>query len=327
MKNIATLIIIASVFLAGCVSTSQNEFGTTSFSNRKNTVNISALGELEIGKITIVNDPAISKYAFIYYIPPTALNVELVKTVMIGNGLMRVPYQEVVDMVEGNFYNRYKQYSDQYGYVLLTVVTPGDAQVMNRDSMIPGEIKDSFVKRPDLEYRRVIEAFTNSIETMGYDAHDKVFMTGFSNGGTQSNVFSVIHPDKVEATAIGGCGGYLRPVSKAKGMTLEWPRGFADISKIKDITFTPELLKEVETFIFIGEDDTNPNNDILFHPGWKPYKAKFGTTTVARVETYADYLVEYGVDAEYEIYPDTGHQFTPPMLTDLFEFFDSIPVQ
>ncbi len=310
MNKFVSLILIIS--FSSCV--------TTSF--KGNTLNETVFDGIEIGKTVLVNDPEISKFAFMYYIPEESVKHDVVKTVFVGNGLPSPEYSEVVEGVKWELYWMIP-YAEEHGYVLLSVIVPDRAQYLARNAMIPNEIKKSWWERPDLEYRKVIEAFTTEIEESGFNIHNKVFMTGFSNGGIQSNLFSLLHPDMVEATAIGAAGVFAYPAKEVNGVKMNWPLGLA--TDISYTTFTPELFKEVEHLIFVGSEDVN-NDPLEFK--YDEYKSELGETTADRVPIFAEYLDEYGVkEVICDIYEGVGHEWKEEMRKSIFEFFDSISIQ
>jgi len=312
MRRLATLI-FTIILLASCVT--EGKLNQT----ETNTLDIAPFNEIKVGKQVLVNDPKISKFAFMYSIPKGAIEGNVVKTVLLGHGLPSPVYSDVVENVERKI-QWLNPYANEHGYAILSVIIPNKAQYLERDSMIPGEIKHKWWTRPDLEYRKIIEAFMTALEKAGYTPHDQVYMTGFSNGGIQANTFSLLHPDIVEATAIGAAGVYAYPEKELEGVNLQWPLGLAD--NLNNITFTPELFKEVEHLVFVGSEDIH-NDPLEFK--YHDYKKKFGATTVDRVPIFANYLKEYGVDAQYKVYDDLGHNWTDEMLEATFDFFDSVP--
>jgi hypothetical protein len=281
-----------------------------------NTIDILKFDSLKIGEIVLVNDPSISKYAFTYYIPKSANG--LMKTAFWGNGYL-VDYDRLVDnqLVMMAFKTHL---AEEYGYAILQVITPDDAQYMASETMISRDIYSRWSERPDLEYVKVINAFMDKAKSEGRNVHEKVYMTGFSNGGIQSNIFPIMHPEMVEATAIGGAGIYLYPTVE----DMVWPMGFADVDEIEDFDFDIDEYREVEHFIFVGENDKEASNDPVSD---NVYKSKFGKVSCDRVPIYSDYLNSIGVDSEYIIYENTGHGYSDDGFGDIFEFFNTIPVQ
>ena len=301
--------------------------------NSFNPYDIINFDNLVIGKVTVVNDPSISKYAFTYYVPRSASKDKLLKVAFIGHGSPGSDYIELVDKRAGMNTQQWIELSEEYSYAFFTVWTPQRAQYLSRSAMIPGEIENDFWSRPDLEYMKVIDTFMNKLEIEGFNAHRKVYMTGFSNGGAQSNVFPVMHPEYVEATAPGAAGQYLIPYIEMGGYEFTWPNGFADAYKIEDWKFNAEEFKTVEYFTFVGGEDLDAglSGDLDFLsllPDRAPaYREVFGNEGYERVEPFTNYLIEFGVNAQFKIYEGYGHEFPMVMKQDVFEFFNSIPVE
>jgi pimeloyl-ACP methyl ester carboxylesterase len=115
----------------------------------------------------------------------------------------------------------------------------------------------AFYKRPDLEFVKVIDDFMSFISQNGYNVYNRVFMTGFSAGGVQSQRFPILHPDKVAATAIGGAPGFLYPTAIWDNIPLNYHVGINDIDQIPGNTYTRDELLKIHHFVFVGGDDTN----------------------------------------------------------------------
>jgi pimeloyl-ACP methyl ester carboxylesterase len=166
----------------------------------------------------------------------------------------------------------------------------------------------------------------------GYNVHDRVFMTGFSAGGVQSQRFPILHPDKVAATAIGGAPGFLYPVAiwdeVVPVVELDYHVGINDIDQIPGKTFSPDKFTKIPHFIFAGGIDTNEalgNPDMYDYERSTIIRTYFGTTLQTMAQKFSGYLNTRGQQSTVKVYPDIGHVYTPEMLTDTFTFFDSVP--
>ncbi len=300
--------------------------------NSRNTYDVINFDSLEVGELTVVNDPGISKYAFTYYVPESASRDKLLKIAYLGHGGMEEDYNHMVDNRGGMNTPVWIDLAEEFGYAFVTVWTPQRAQYLSRASMIPGEIENDFWARPDLEYVKVINALADMLDTEGFKTHRKVYMTGFSNGGAQSNVFPVMHPEYVEATAPGGSGQYLLPLEEIDGYEFTWPIGLADAEKIEGWDFNDEEFRTVEYFVFDGAEDMgDPAKDLDFLsllPDREVfYKEVLGEFPYQRPETFSNYLTEFGNKATYKLEEGIGHDMTNEMRREVFEFFESIPVK
>jgi len=274
----------------------------------------------EVGETQKVNEPSISKYSFAYYVPTSVTKHDTVKILFAGHGNAHENYRSVTNMVADNIDRRYRELAEEYGYVVVSVVLPQLTQYMDGFSMIPGMIENDFWERPDLEYIKVIDALTESMTTEGFDVHKKVFMTGFSNGGAQSNIFPILHPEYVEATAPGAVSLFTVPSDD-----FNWPMGIANIDEIEGIEFDVDEYRNVEHFIFGGGDDENDH--VKTFDNGVEYKEMYGEHLFDRIPVHADILSDLGLDVEYKVYEGIGHDDSDEMYKDIFEFFESIEIE
>jgi pimeloyl-ACP methyl ester carboxylesterase len=236
-----------------------------------------------------------------------------------------------------------KPFVDTYGYALLIMVTPRncgpypdymmEANAMSRWVMFPNPFDKpeyQFYKRPDLEFIKVIDDFMNFLKENGYTPYAKVFMTGFSAGGQQSNKFPILHPSRIAATAIGAPAFFTYPVEIWERIPLTYPVGTYDINQIPGTTYSLAAFKQIPRFIFVGRDDTkDPGGVPVLYDQWQAYiiNTYFSKNPVERAIKFADYLKSIGMQAQLKVYPGVGHEYTSQMIIDTFNFFDSIPTQ
>jgi dienelactone hydrolase len=239
-----------------------------------------------------------------------------------------------------------RPFVDTYGYALLIMVMPRNCgpypdYKMNTSSMVrwvmfPNPFDKPeyrFYKRPDLEFIKVIDDFMNFLRDNGYTPYPKVFMTGFSGGGQQSNRFPILHPSRIAATAVGGAGAFLYPVETWNRIPLTYPVGISDINRISGSTYSLAAFKQIPHFIFVGEKDLRYENDpVNFDDNYDRRQAYiintyFGKNPVERSVKFADYLKSIGMQATLKIYPGVGHDYTHEMIRDTFNFFDSVPIE
>jgi hypothetical protein len=84
--------------------------------------------------------------------------------------------------------------------------------------------KDNPLERIDLQLLAMVKDAENQLAQSGYTAHDKFFMIGFSASGSFTNRFTLIHPDKIQASAAGGVNGLLMlPTEEIDGKPLDYP--------------------------------------------------------------------------------------------------------
>ena len=291
-----------------------------------NNLPIMPFGEIEYDTFTLVNDPDISKYAFVYYIPSRVKQEPLVRTLFMGNAFpMHDSYEHLIE-VKLNNTKFWQHYFDEYSYAVIRPFIPNIAQMLPRESMIPQEYVYELWIRPDLEMRSMIEHFFQKATEAALPIHEKVFMTGFSNGGIQANIFPILHPDLVEATAIGAPGVLIYPMWVYNNEPLPYQIGLADIIHLPGVHYSEQLFNTIDHFIFVGGNDNRPINDpVTIHRDLTDfYKTNFGETTIHRVRAYAEFLQGRGMNAEYRIYEGFGHEWTHQMIRDTFLFFQHV---
>ncbi|MDQ7787037.1 MAG: CARDB domain-containing protein [Thermodesulfovibrionales bacterium] len=283
------------------------------------------------------------KYSYYHYIPESALMRDPVRILLYAHGSGEInTYPEMEEFIRNQEIYRILPHCDTYGYVLTVMVTPRNFShvwpdyMMNTQNMVRWVMFDNdfdkpeyeFYKRPDLEFVKVIDDVMSFLCHNGYMAYNKVFMTGFSAGGVQSQRFSVVHPGKVAATAVGGAPGFLYPIDTWDNTPLHYHVGIYDIGQIPYHTHSMADFMNIPHFIFVGGDDTN---DALYHPDMYDddqsdiIKTYFGANLQTRAQMFSDYLSLIGMHSTVKIYPGIGHVYTQDMLTDTFTFFDAVP--
>src|SRR5688572_18920090 len=126
---------------------------------------------------------------------------------------------------------------------------------LDRDVMLeklPG------LKRLDLQLLEMINDARSVLTTMNIQVAPKVFMNGFSASATFTNRFSFIHPENIEALAIGGFNGKLMlPQNEINGIKLNYPIGTNDFPGISGKKFDIDTYKSIPQFIYMGKLDEN----------------------------------------------------------------------
>jgi dienelactone hydrolase len=146
----------------------------------------------------------------------------------------------------------------------------------------------------------------------------RVLIAGFSAAGSFANRFTVLHPDRVLAAAVGAPGGWpIAPVAEA-GMT--YPVGIADVAALTGAAVDLAALRRVELFFFLGAEDRNdavPYRDSFSAADEALVMQRFGATPVARWDAAQRLYREAGLSATFRLYPGAGHEVTPEMSADV----------
>lgn len=237
-------------------------------------------------------------------------------------------YEAGTDDAEFNLW-KYKAIADQKKYILVCVVLPRNIangyypQGINYYSLRSST--PDFYYRPDLKVNNILTAFKNNLTNAGYTICEKTLVAGFSAGGMWANRYTLLHPERVKAAAMGQAGGWLAmPIEEYNGTTLNWPIGIKDQESLIGSAYTKqEILKKVPQFIFIGDADTSAT----YHDGPYPTTADievWGETDPERLENQYQYLEEAGYNVNFTLYPGVAHDYNAEMINDVKTFFDNV---
>lgn len=208
------------------------------------------------------------------------------------------------------------------------------SNALNRKSM--QDIRKEW-NRQDLQLVAMIKDLQAKLKKDGYKIHEKVLFYGFSSQSDFANRFALLHPQLVEAVAVGGIVDYITlPISEYKGKKLNYPVGVADLDSIGNHQFDIAEFKKIKFFWYDGADDTNTtfykqygfwdnaDIDLIFELFvGKKYDEKH-VYDKKLLDTNLRILKENGVNFEYKTYPKVKHQITQEMENNVVEFFDKI---
>ena len=123
---------------------------------------------------------------------------------------------------------------------------------LDSDVMLKKEVA---LKRLDLQLLKMIEDAKVRLASLNIQVAPKFFMNGFSASGTFTNRFSMIHPGKIQALAIGGFNGELMlPQDKINGININYPLGTNDFKKVTGKKFDISAYrKDVTTGLYGGD--------------------------------------------------------------------------
>ncbi len=186
--------------------------------------------------------------------------------------------------------------------------------------------KNSAIERLDLQLLAMIEDAKNQLAQQGYPLKEKFFMTGFSASGTFANRFSILHPEKLKATASGGINAIpILPVSEIDGQTLNYPLGIADVPQITGKPVNLEDFKKLPKMLYMGALDDN--DAVAFDDGYSKedreivYRLMGKKLVPQRWQFVGDVYVKSGVQVDLRTYPNIGHGTDLKINDDLVEFF------
>lgn len=196
------------------------------------------------------------------------------------------------------------------------------SHALDRDVMFE---KSSDLKRLDLQLLAMIEDSRAVLKTLGVEVEDKIFMSGFSASGTFVNRFSFLHPDKIQALAIGGFNGELiLPQKSINGFKINYPIGTNDFEKLFNQKFDLDAYKAIPQYIYMGELDDN--DAVQFDDAYNIKERKLinenlAPTVQKRYIACKEIYLSSNINAAFKTYEKVGHWTTSNMNLDVIRFF------
>ncbi len=189
-------------------------------------------------------------------------------------------------------------------------------QALDRATLVT-QITD--LKRLDLQLIAMIDDAIERLSSQSINVDRKILITGFSSSGMFANRFAILHPDRVQAAAIGNPGGWpMVPVGEWKGAMLKYPVGVSDLKELVGKEFDIQTFKSVPLYFYLGDQDTN--ECIYVNPQWY---TQFGNTPVARFPVAERIYNSVGSSSQFVLYPGVGHEVTSAMMGDIITFFSN----
>jgi len=181
------------------------------------------------------------------------------------------------------------------------------------------------LQRIDLQLIAMIDDAIEMLSGMGINADYRVFIMGFSASGMFTNRFTVLHPDRVKAAAVGSPGGWpIAPVEVWQGETLRYHVGVSDIQQLIGKPFDLGLFRTVPLFFYLGDQDTNdsvPYGDSYEQEDRELVTRLFGTTPIERWPKAQEIYDSVDCTSQFVLYPGAGHEITSRMMVDVIDFF------
>ncbi len=151
---------------------------------------------------------------------------------------------------------------------------------LDRDTLL---VREGELRRLDLQLIAMIEAAQRAL---GGAVDERVLLFGFSASGMFANRFTLLHPERVLAAAVGSPGGWpMAPASARAPQPLRYPLGASDLRELTGSPLDLERLRRVQFFFFLGSNDTNDSPP--YRDGWDAEDEALatkllGSTPVAR---------------------------------------------
>lgn len=165
--------------------------------------------------------------------------------------------------------------------------------------------------RLDLQLLAMVDVARSSLAMEGVPTDEKFLLQGYSASGMFANRFTVLHPERIKAVAVGSPGGWpIAPVARFDGEQLDYPIGIADLETFTGHAFDADTFNQVPQLIVMGSLDDNDSLD--FEDGWDQEMAqlvdrKFGDTPLARWDDAQKLYALAGANAEFRLVDGVGH--------------------
>jgi hypothetical protein len=228
--------------------------------------------------------------------------------------------------------SRYRRLAEELGAPLLMPAFPRPeshpriyTHALDRD-VLTTELTE--LHRLDLQLLAMVDNALDHLRARGVAMEDTVLMLGFSASGMFVNRFSLLHPRRVLAAAVGSPGGWpLAPVAEWREEVLEYPVGVADLEALSGTPFDAGGFQRVRQFLFLGALDDN--DSVPFSDGYDELHSRqifrlFGAAPVDRWEAARRIYAEADVDAEFHLYDGEGHRLSDAMMADTLRFFTDV---
>lgn len=193
---------------------------------------------------------------------------------------------------------------------------------LDRDVMLE---KTPELKRLDLQLLQMINDARSILTGLHILTDSKFFMSGFSASATFTNRFSLLHPEKIKALAIGGFNGKLMlPQTELNGIRLNYPLGTNDFVELYGQTFDIEKYRSVPQYIYMGKLDDN--DAVQFDDAYNLTERKLINENIGRY-VQDRYLacqriyLQNKISPIFKPYDDVGHWTTSNMNLDVIKFF------
>ena len=246
--------------------------------------------------------------------------------------------QEVHDSAAKRLLERGSVYARELGVPLLvpTFPRPEPAKVrmythaLGRNTIL-AEIDE--LKRIDLQLISMIDDALERLSFEGIKLEEKFLMMGFSASGMFVSRFTILHPERVEAAAIGSPGGWpIAPTGERNGLKLRYPVGVWDIEELVGEEFDIQSFQSIPLYFYMGDKDTN---DAVIKPSRMTLELnytdedrelifqQFGDTPLERWPIAEEIYETAGCSSQFVLYPGVEHSINSEMVEDVITFFSS----
>lgn len=194
---------------------------------------------------------------------------------------------------------------------------------LDRDSM---RITSGPMRRLDLQLIAMIDDAQRRLRAAGVVVDDQVLMTGFSASGTFANRFTMLHPERVRAVAMGGFNALLMvPAPAIDSVALGYPIGTADVKALTGKDVDLAAWRRVPQYIYMGELDDN--DAVQYDDGYDEderelvYRVLGERMQPDRWQRVQQIYRDARANAVLTTYPGIGHGTDAKIASEVTEFF------
>lgn len=181
------------------------------------------------------------------------------------------------------------------------------------------------LERLDLQLLEMIDDANGVLASLNIQVAPKFFMNGFSASGTFTNRFSLLHPEKIKALAIGGFNGKLMlPQNEINGIELNYPLGTNDFIELFDKDFDLDTYKTIPQFIYMGQLDDNDAvqfDDAYNEDERKIVNENIGFTVQERYLECQKIYQENEITPIFNTFENVGHWTTAEVNLAVIKFY------
>ena len=160
---------------------------------------------------------------------------------------------------------------------------------------------DEALQRIDLQLMAMIEDARERLQSAGHHIYKKVFMAGFSASASFTGMFTIVHPEIIQACAQGG-----GPPTVLKRDGTAWKFDAAgrtwNLEKLTKTPFNLKAYRRAPQYIYVGDLDGN-----YTEKSWEDAETAYEAMKLS---------------AQFKVYQDVGHWYSSEMLADLGTFFN-----
>jgi hypothetical protein len=228
----------------------------------------------------------------------------------------------------------------RWPYIQLIPVFPRFIEPENIENLSPQYLtigcfttsrEDHF--RVDLQLINMIDRARELLKQNKINTKNKFFIYGYSSAGFFATRFISIHPEIIEAAAIGGHYWTVVPTDEYAGITMHFNYGTHDILMLTGKNFNSDSYMEIKQFIFMGQNDSPIGpihyglHDIVGDSDQsyvEEFESTFGTTTEELFNSYKLIFENLGFDnVTFRLYIGEDHYdtFKYASTDDVLSFF------